>query len=193
MSSDLTGCTAATSSKGLKCCKTTFQSVLFVKPKANLPCFIKHILNVCLIFSSTSFTQAKSKGKAGQWAGQTRINCRSSIQKGRNVRHHHGWDSKASQLRQRVIEFCHPAESPRAPFLQGSLHPSSSGLAFSGCISQLNTCQLHSCLHLPWELSLHHTLPQLPVTSWITARRVPATQRSPRHYTQHMHCSLCPK
>lgn len=85
-----------------------------------LPCFIKHLLYVCSIFSSTSFTQAKSKGKTGQWAGQTRINCRSYKSNGRNVKHHRGWDNKASLLRQWVSEFCHPAECPGALFLQGS-------------------------------------------------------------------------
>lgn len=98
-----------------------FSKCLFCKNQKQiyLPCFIKRLLYVCLIFGSTSFTQAKSKGKAGQWAGRTRINCRSSIYNGRNVSTTVAGTKKLHYWGRGWVSFATPAECPRAPLLRG--------------------------------------------------------------------------
>lgn len=84
-----------------------------------------------------------------------------------------GWASFATQLTapghlsSKAPVICSPSDR--------TLHPPSAWLGFSCCISQVNTWQLRSCLHLPSELSLYHTLPRcwnpVSVKSRIRTRR----------------------
>lgn len=153
-----------------------------------LPCFIKHLLYVCLILVGLVSHKQSQRVKLGSELNKQEQNAEvtyitaemwSTTVVGTTKLHYsgRGWVSFATQLTalghlsSKAPVICSPSDR--------TLHPPSAWLRFSCCISQVNTLQLHSCLHVPSELSLYHTLPRSLWNPELEQGGVPAPHRYP--------------